>query len=529
MVMDKTLKDWAAWGLVMVVTIGAIWPMVEKPYRVADYGREGELVVWIVNQSVEKLSGKFGVLPGRRGSVFDGNIYYPYRNVLAYSDMYFISSLWAVLPVILTHNPAVANGVLMVIGQVLTMSVVWIWWKQLTGNRWAAMAGAVALGVSQIRLHYQVHLMMWTMQYWLAALWLIWQWRRDGKGWKVIAAAGLLAGQVYESLLPVFFCGLVIAVWVIGDRKKFWGAKKLWLAAATLWVVTAGWGLKTYMGVAREFDYQRTIRDAAHFGMSIDEGWLVYGSAGLGLLTAAAVLRWKGIKNGEKKWLAIVMIMALVLALGPVLKWQEKTVKIGGRWAIPLPYAAAYYTVPGFGALRTPTRWLWLSGWAGSGLLALGVAEADKRKKQWAIAATMVVAIAGGARITKYVELPKPENYPAVYQWLEKQPGSVVVELPMGREEEEMDRMLYSLGHRKFLVNGASGFTPPERGELTANLNENFPNRNTLERLQRLKVDYIIIKKEMWERPMLSDTPVWEDGRYVVWDLKRSRLNDIEN
>ncbi len=137
------------WGLVIVVAvaIASVWPMVKNPSRVADFGSDGVLLIWIMNQP----------------KLFTGNNFYPYKNTLAYSDRHLLSQLATRLPVLLAHNPAASAGFAMILGQVLTMVVVYLWWTYLFKNSWAAVVAAVALGLSQIRFEYQVHLQMWSM------------------------------------------------------------------------------------------------------------------------------------------------------------------------------------------------------------------------------------------------------------------------------------------------------------------------------------------------------------------------------
>ena len=185
----------------------------------------------------------------------------------------------------------------------------------------------------------------------------------------------MLGLQVWESLLPVYFSGLVLSAKCLGLRPKI-QIKKM-LAAGVIWAAVAAVPLLAYWGVAWEFGYKRSIREAAHNGLSVDELGSIYESPGLYVLLAVAVLKIKRV--GQAKWLAAVVVISAVMALGPVLKWGGKTVKVGGRIPIPLPYAAAYYTVAGFGELQTPSRWIWLSGWAASGLIALGLKNYNLR------------------------------------------------------------------------------------------------------------------------------------------------------
>jgi hypothetical protein len=474
--------------------------------------------------------------------MFDGNIFYPYRNVLAYSDMFFVTGLWTYPIIQLTHNPGIVNGLAMAAGQLVTMLFMYWWWLKLSHNQWASMVGVMAFGLSQIRMEYQVHVQMWELQYTLIATWLIITWLEDKKNWKLYLGAGLLGLQVWESLLPVYFAGLVIAAKLISQGfnntlsnpplnssrrlalRVRGGSKKGVILAVLMFGVIAAPPLMAYWGVGREFNYRRDIREAAHNSISINDIWGKFASPGLYILFAAAV--WQIIKFqilnskfqselktspllfpspdsgeglGEKSryigWLLVVLIASLIMALGPVVKWQGETVKMGGKIPIPLPYAAAYYLVPGWDALRTPSRWMWVAGWAGSGLIALGFMKYDLRfmdKKIWIL---LLIAVVGGTRITKVRKLPTFETMPGVYKWLARQPGKVVLEVPMGDENIEADRMVYSLYHGKKLVSGFSGFTPPGYYEMAKWVNDGL-TWEEMSRLRQMGVDYIVTDKD---------------------------------
>lgn len=234
--------------------------------------------------------------------------------------------------------------------------------------------------------------------------------------------------------------------------------------------------VRAYTSVSREFNFQRSIREAAHNSLGVDELWTHFASPGLYVLLVVALLRLippsnlpPNLGGRNFRWLLILLIFGLVMAMGPVVKWQGKTVKIAGKYPIPLPYAAAYYAVPGFGAFRTPSRWIWLSAFGAGGIIAIGmsksfsIGEGNLRNgiPMLGVIGSLLVAVVGGTYLTKYVDLQKPEDFPKVYTWLADQPGKVVAELPRGGDREESYRMYYSLWHGKTLVGGFSGFAPP--------------------------------------------------------------------
>ncbi|KKU79554.1 MAG: hypothetical protein UY06_C0018G0010 [Candidatus Amesbacteria bacterium GW2011_GWA2_47_70] len=459
--------------LVIMVSLWSMWPMVGNPRLMTNIGSDGWLITWIMRQPL------WG---------FEGNAFYPHKNVLAYSDMFKISAV--------VSGGSFARA--MIIGQLATMLAVYLWWRSLFKNNWGAAVAAIALGLSQIRWEYQVHLQMWSMQYWLIAVGLIYLWLKGGQIWKLYLGAILLGLQIYESPLPAYFAAAVLGILFFKFQPKF--SKHLLLAGIIGGAIILP-AVRAYGGVAREFDFSRDIREAAHNSISINDLWGRFWSPGLIVLLAVSLL--PGRAGGKSKWLVAILVFGLVMAMGPVVKWQDKTVKIFNT-PIPLPYAAAYYVVPGWKGFRTPSRWLWLSAFAASGLIAAGLKNARIERLWWPI----LVAIVGGTRLTNVISLP--EKIPDVYKWLKNQPGKVVLELPLytwPQEQIEVEKMYYSLYHGKTLVNGFSGFTPPLVYNLASNPINNIP----------AGTDYIIVHDK---KVKLPGKILYQDEENIVYSAR---------
>ncbi len=452
--------------LVIAIALGSVWPMLQNPSRVADFGSDGVLLIWIMNQP----------------QLFNGNIFYPYNNTLAYSDRLLLSRFATRLPVLLSANPAVAFGFALVWGQVLTMGIIYLIWVVKFRNPYAATIAATAFGLSQIRFEYQVHLQMWGMQYWLLALLL---WIHKPNKFKTYLGFVLLGLQFWESPLPVYFA-LTCLIFI---RPKFDRHFLFGLALAVLIIAPLA---KVYLGVSREFGVHRSIREAAHNSISVDDLWGYFASPGLYLLFALVLIK------RPKKMAALwgLLLISLLLAFGPALKWHGQTVKIL-HLPIPGPYAPTYYLMPGFKALRTPSRWLLLSGFAASGLIAATLSRHKLATKDLVFG--LAAAIAGGTFVYLVRDIPAPQQYPLVYRWLKSQPGKIVLELPIytwPQEKTETYRMLYNLESGKTLVNGFSGFTPP---------------------MLRANLDYIVVHHDEGAIDKIEGQLVWQDETTSVY------------
>ena len=137
-----------------------------------------------------------------------------------------------------------------------------------------------------------------------------------------------------------------------------------------------------------------------------------------------------------------------------------------------------------------------------------------------------------GGSIDRVYKLPKLSEYPLVYKWLKKEPGNAIAEFPMhswggGKAtREETLRMLYSLYHGKSLVNGYSGFNPPDYEIMVKLANSDFPSKEIDNRLINMGVDYIVVNGNMYDSNKLHSIKVWyqdklvkEEDNYYVFHL----------
>ncbi len=572
--MIKRIKSWFPIIFIIAVALWSVWPVIVSPHDSLVAGDEDVLITWILNQTIQKI-------PNRLSEIFQGNIFHPFKNTMAYSVLLIPSALLGLIPAKLTGFPVLAFNTAFIFGQVLTMLVTYLWFKEMTKNTLASLLGSIILGLSQIRFHHIVHLQMWTMQWWLISGWMIWKFSKYGKIRHLYLSAIFAVIQIWECLLPIYFILATGAFLLLFEFRKILKVKNIrkhLIIALLLFFIFSSPVLFTYFSVSKQFDYVRPIREVAHFSMSINDLWGMYFSPVLYFFLIISLLMvlsfWKKSRSVGRliesqrnfKWIFTVGFVGLIMSLGPVLKWQGKTIKLFGRFFIPLPYGIFYYIIPGLNGLRSPARWLWLVAFAVSGLIAVIFAKnealptkvgsifsltkdscfisklkfgdfAEKcnkiKHKNQIIVLGILLAILGGTKVTDTKLIPTPNQYPKVYTWLEKQKGEVILELPIytwGAGEiykNEMYRMLYSLKHRKKLVNGASGFYPPESEKLARDLWNDFPSNDLDDELTNLEVDYVIVHRDEYDNEKLvkietwgKDNVVWKDETVFVFKLK---------
>jgi signal peptidase I len=515
--------------LIVVVTFWSLLPILKDPFHNVSGVVDSGLIVWVINQTVLKI-------PSDIGNIFNGNIFYPYKNTLAYSDMLIVSAILSYLPVKITGEPVFANTFTLVSGQILTITIIYLWWREISGNTWSSLIAALSFGLSQIRFVYSAHLQMWNMQWFLLSAYFFWKFDRSKKRYLFYLALLFAVIQAWESLFPLVLILLVDIVVAHNDLqtlvKKYW---RHFILIFSLFIILTFPVLSTYFQVAQEFSYVRPIREVAHFSMGVDELLGDYFSPALfGLFIFVVVAKWKTLVKNKKEliWIMVVLVVSFIFALGPVLKWQGSTVKIFSNIFIPLPYGILYYVFPFLKAFRTASRYIWLTGFAMSGIIALGLKEFNFRKNKLALLAFFAIPIIFSGKITQIYKIPSKSEYPSVYSWLKEQPGDVILELPIYTwangdiTQKETNRMIFSLYHGKKLVNGYSGFFPPEWLDFVAKINRNFPNDETDELLHKRGVNYIVVDKQLITFNVLSEIKrryfekkIWEDKDYVVFGI----------
>lgn len=508
------MKHYLSVIALIVIAFWSIYPSIKDFTTSIPENYDGLFITWTLNQTIDKI-------PNDLPHLFDGNIFWPHKNVKAYSDLLIPSALLAYIPVKLTGIPVVAFNFNFVVGHLAVILISYFWFYEMSKSRTSSFIAAVAFGLSQIKFSFYGALQMWALQWFLLSAWMLWKYANSGKVKYFYISAFFFVVQMWESFLPAFWV-VTIAALLLPSMWKY--LKHDWqrlLRIAILPLVSILPVLWLYSSFYQEFHAVRSIRDTAHFAMSVDDLWKGYLSPGLFLLLFIVILAF--LRHGESgsesirrnfylhrfrlrsgitkdlMFFALLGVISFILSLGPVLKWSGHTVKLGNLF-LPLPYGILYYIVPGFGAFRTPSRFIWLFGFALSGIAAILFPKLPKLPKLLTLF-LFSLPILSGTKLSTVYPIPTPQNYHPIYKELKSLPGDVILELPIYSSaapgaQEEVLRMLYSLDHKKHLVNGYSGFFPPDWQELVKDLNENYPSEELDKRMKETGVDYIILHGE---------------------------------
>jgi len=188
--------------------------------------------------------------------------------------------------------------------------------------------------------------------------------------------------------------------------------------------------------------------------------------------------------------------LAFVLSLGPV-------IQAGGKTLVRSPLALLDAVLGDFRGIRVLSRFglivvLGIAVLAGFGMKAILRRLGSHRTKAFVAAGLGFLCLVESASLPlPLAKVPVGPEIPLLYDSVRNlAAGSVLIELPMPQVLRERSaealRMYYSTTHWKKLVNGYSGYFPPDY-EIIREAMEHFPSEDTFDLLRDLNVDYVLV------------------------------------
>jgi len=200
-----------------------------------------------------------------------------------------------------------------------------------------------------------------------------------------------------------------------------------------------------------------------------------------------------------------MLFLSFVLSLGPIIHSHGKEIF---QYS---PYFLFYKYFPAFNGLRAPSRFIIMVALSLSVLAGFGM-KGILAKRKHASSKVLLTGILSILILVEYISVPIPmasvptgKDIPPVYQWLSKQKGDFpILELPLpygGQDvRREALRMYFSTYHWKKLVNGYSGYFPPDYDFLYQKGVKGFPSDDSIGLLRRRGIKYFIIHFDEYEK-----------------------------
>lgn len=478
-------------------------------------------------------------------NLFQGNIFYPFQNTLAFSEIILPGALLYLPLESATANPVLAYNLTLLIVLPLDAFAMYLFaldWFATTPmavvRRPSSVVSAFLAGVIFAFCTYIMgelrHVQLLLTLFIPLTLMYLARFVRKPNLHNAFFTALFFALNALSCLYYAVFLAFAIALYLgidfIARRFRLTRAHILYgalaLGIAVLIVLPF---LLPFFGLQREYNFSAgreprlfSARPASYIATPASQ-WL-YGkltrdfyvaSKGQPLfpgvvVLALATLGFIALFRQSKRaaiFLVLLVLMGFVLSFGPDLMRDRTGAAL---LHFPLPYFALAKIIPLLNSLNAPSRFVILLMFALSLAAAYGVLVLMQRAPRWAwgVALACLVLV-----VLEYIPIPlrlKPvatgANISPVYQFLRAQPrGQVVVEVPMGSataagQDQYVVYTYNAIYHLKPLVNGNSTFIPPAYYALVQDVSA-FPASSAVQRLQKWGAQWLVVHSEQYPNP----------------------------
>jgi hypothetical protein len=484
------------------------WPLVTSPGVLSrNENGDAQLNEWI-------LAWVAHTLPRDPFNLFQANIFYPAKDVLAFSEPLIVPALLGAPVAWLGGSPVLVFNLMVLAGFALTAFAGYRLMFAWTGDRTAALLTGSAVAFNTHTLTRLAHVQALHLYGLPLALLATDRLISTGRSRDAYALALWIAVMAYTSgYLFVFGAVLVAIVLLVRIREWIPRASNVLVRFALAGVVAAAAIVPLaipYQRAAREQGMVRSLETVSEFSATPK-----------GYLAAAGTIHFKTWSGGFFKdpvdsfFPGIVLIVLSVIAIWRVARHPEPVRGVTrGRVSMLIALAAAgfvlslgprtpvygwlYYVFPPMQGLRAAARFgnLFLLGMAilaGLGLAALRASWPGTRRA--AIVAAVVVVAANVEALRAPFEYRRFTRIPRLYSLLVTEPRVVLVEVPFYPRQavfENSEYVLNSTSHWRSLMNGYSGYLPATYGEY-ADAFWYFPREFAIEAMRRAGVTHVMV------------------------------------
>lgn len=449
-------KHAAALLFFAALTLFMTWPLLPNINRAVAYPGDPYINTWV-------LDWDWYATFHQAGHLFQANIFYPARYSLAFSEnLYGIAIVLFPLRAF-GVSPLTAYNAAMLLGYAFCGFAAYLLAFEVAGSVWGAIAAGIFYAFLPYRFTHVAHVQyVWagTLPLLLFAL-LRYKRRPDWPHAIWFGAAFLWNGL---SNIHFFLFGTIAIVMTIAilrpplARIAVAGAIAMLLLAPFLYPYHAA--SKLY-GMERSWDETMSRSAEPRDWLLNNFAWRPYPT-----IDDAAV--------DPERWLfpgALALCFALIAFASRdwkplALAWSWVILGFIGSLGLHTPfYRFLFMYASGFRAVRVPARWALISHVGLALLVALAVALIVRRAKWAGAIIAIVFLIELHAPIRWYMA---PTNERPVDRWAATARPHAMAELPMSEQTEEYEVMLRATAHHRPIVNGVSGFAPPEYTHLAA-------------------------------------------------------------
>jgi hypothetical protein len=501
-------SHWTVAALVFaLLAIVHTWPLVTEPGTLSrnDNG-DAQLNEWILAWVAHQL-------PRHPLQLFQGNIFYPAKDVLAFSEPLIVPALMVAPALWGGGSPVLAINLAMLIGFALTAlgtyALVFSW----TRDRLAALTAGSLFAFNAHTLTRLPHVQ--AMHAYGMPLSLLLADRLIGQPRPVTAVllGACMAMMAYTSGYFVVFATVMIAVVLIvrisDGIRSLQVAAMFGLAAITAAVLALPL-LIPYRRVAIE---QHMVRPLAEAGL--------YSATLIGYLAAPGRVHFETWSSGffanpvDSFFPGAIAVLLSLAAIWHAIRRRDEPARVAMVFAIgfiglllslgpktPL-YAWLYTVFPPMQGLRAAARFGGLFLLAIALLAGIGLARLRQGlNRRWATAAAIAaVFLVNLEALRAPFEYRRWRGIPEIYRLLASEPGKVVLaEMPFYPPHavfENAEYVVNSTAHWRPLMNGYSGYTPVTYVD-AASLMWYFPDARAFPPMKANGVTHIMVHPRRW-------------------------------
>jgi hypothetical protein len=480
------------------LTVAMTWPQTALLSRAVYDSDDPLLSIW-------RISWIAHILPESPANLLNGNIFYPEKRTLAYTDSVLLEGLAGAPLIWAGVSPVTTYNLLLLLSIALSGWAMWRYARHLTGSDGAAILAGIVFAFVPYRFDHMHHLELQATIFLPLTLLYFERTLETGSRRDAALMVASYVAEVFSCIYYSIFLATALVpiaavrLWRLpGDaRRRIIGAA---IPAAVLGlIVVAPYGYayalnRATLGERLERDihlYSATLANylATPAANVIHGGWSApFGQSERFLFPGvlAIALAGLGLYRIDRRRATLIALGAFgfVLSLGLNTPFYQLL------RTVAMPYRG----------LRAPARASILLFMALAALGAYGWTRLMRgRSKSVTMIATVVMAAALllEFRTTMDQWLAVPTEPADVYRWLAKQPRSVVAEVPFARADElhlihDGLYMFNSTWHWQPIVNGYSGFFPRSFIDL-AEETASFPDDQSIAYLKAREVDFIVI------------------------------------
>jgi len=516
-----------------VLAVALTWPQARHLDSVPDMGDplfSIWRIAWVSHQIVRN--------PLR---LFDGNMFYPERLTLTYSDPVIVPALMSAPLFWVGIHPVLIYNLLLLSSFVFSGVTMFLLVRALTGRVDAAAIAGTMFALYPYRYEHYPHLELEMTMWMPLTLWALHRTMARGRLLDGLAAGVTFALQMLSSL----YYGLFLALYLIPVGAALWLARGRPRQPAIALAAGAGLALLLVAPVIAAYSANRTMvgdRGVAAVQFYSAEGpdylkphfrSLLYG-------------KWSDGGHPERQLFPRIMPVALAaVAVWPPLSVARiayvlaLVAAVDGSFGLNGSYYPLLYTyVSPYRGLRAPARFSLLVGLTLSVLAGYGarrVIESWSRTSGQRLGLTVVML--GLLMIEAMPRMPLERIWrepPPVYESIRGEPSAVLAEFPMPTAPIgyffDTRYLYFSTFHWHPIVNGNSGHFPASYEELTER-ERDFPSDSAIEYLKSRGVDYVAVHGAFIEPDKfsgivaaLNERPDMTLVNATPWEGRESRL-----